>query len=361
LIELIQPPLGSVRKINKKSERKQNLALVIDTLRRHGALTQAQLKNHCHLQASTVSYLVRDLKARSLVEVSGLEQQDGRVGKPGSIIQLNNGRAQFLGVYVDDDMLHAYRIGLDGATLECDEVQFGDASVEQSVIGAIGARLAGNPQIMGIGVTIKAIVYNDGRIKSGTRHRQGRADESWDFSGLSDTLRDAIPGIPVLVENDANSAAELYHYENRLKNGSVVVYLLNKTPFGIGCGIMINGVIYRGARGAAGEYFEKDSKVRGISAVIHDEDDFVGRFIPAILPHIQQTAYLLDPQLIVLSGSYLENLRPESVAAVSAMTANVPAPVALATGEGQLNPAKGVALLATNHFINRFVEEVSRQ
>ncbi|MEG2455081.1 MAG: ROK family transcriptional regulator [Oscillospiraceae bacterium] len=347
--------------MNKKSERKQNLLQVIESMRRLGPMTQARLKECCGLQASTVSYLVNDLKQCNLIKDLGLAEQEGKVGKPGNLISLNNDCAAFLGVYVEDERLFSYLIGIDGTTVECDEHDFTDSAMEQTILEVIGNSLALHPQIRGVGITIKAIVYNDGTIKSGIRHRIGGEDSAWNFTNLSAALRGAFPAIPIIVENDANSAAEQYHYENKLENGNLVVYLLNHTPFGIGCGLMINGSIYRGHSGAAGEFFEKNTKIGEIARQSNSERDFIEKFLPQVMSHAMETAYLLDPECIVLTGSYFEHIEGESVAQIEQLFKGFPVPVVLACGEKRLNPAKGVALLSTNAYVADFVEEVIRR
>lgn len=352
---------GRATRMNKKSERKQNLVMIIEALRRVGAMTQARLKEYCGLQASTVSYLVNDLKSYELVKDLGQVQQDGKVGKPGNTICLNNDKALFLGIYVEDERLFDYLIGIDGSTLGCHSVDLGDGDMEEIILAVIRENLARYPQIKGVGLTIKAIVYNDGSIKSGARHHKGSEEQSWSFAGLPDALRAAFPEIPIIVENDANSVAELYCYERKPKTGNMVAYVLNHAPFGIGCGLMINGSIFRGASGAAGEFFGKNTNIGEIAKTIHNEADFIHKFMPLVLSHVMETAYFLDPECIVLTGSYFDEFGLESVRAVEALFAQVPMPVIVASGKDRLNPAKGVALLAINNYVTSFVEEVVKR
>jgi predicted NBD/HSP70 family sugar kinase len=66
-------------------------------------------------------------------------------------------------------------------------------------------------------------------------------------------LRDSFP-CPLLVENDANLATLAEH--RNLDGPSNVVGLL--VGEGMGCGLVLNGELYRGAHGAAGEFFGDD-------------------------------------------------------------------------------------------------------
>ncbi len=346
--------------MNKKTERKQNLALLIETLRRYGPMTQARLKEHCGVQASTIVYLVNDLKKSNLLVDLGQVEQNGKVGKPGNMLALNGNAMQVLGIYLEDELLLVHRIGLDSKTFTSQEVPFDGEHVLEAISSVIEEQLGQNPTLKAIGLAIKGTVFNDGSIRSGLRHSPG-GDEVWNFSGLPDALQQKFPHIPILVENDANCAAALYHYENCLRDGNLVAYLLNKAPFGIGLGLVMPGGVYKGANGAAGEYYDQDARIRQLAKGLQSEEDFVTQFIPAILPHIYQTSYLIDPDCIVLSGTYFENLSPKSLATLETNFQTFPVPVHIASGEHRLSPAKGAALLATNNFISSFVEEVTKR
>ena len=346
--------------MNKRTEKRQNLAQLLAVLRRYGPLTQARIKEYCGLQASTVSYLMNDLKRVGLTRVAGQELQEGKVGKPGNVMQLDNERASFLGLYVEDTWIDVYRIGIDGTTQETRHVEFDGASVKDAVIGAVETELSAYPQIQGAGIAIKGIVYNDGTIKSGWRRGRGDEKSFWNFTGLSAALGQAFPNIPVVVENDANCAAELYHYNVRREQKNLVLYLLNQIPFGIGCGLILNDAIYRGRSGAAGEIFEKDAKFLKCADDLQRGNATVEQFLPAILPHMNETAYLLEPECIVLAGSYLNKLSERELKSLEPLWDGMPVPVVVAGGEEHLNPAKGAALLVTDKFIETIIEEVMR-
>lgn len=73
---------------------------------------------------------------------------------------------------------------------------------------------------------------------------------AWDGAAVGDLLRDAL-GLPAVVDNDANAAAlgEARHGAGR--GLSPVVYFTLGT--GVGGGVVCDGRLFRGARGAAAE------------------------------------------------------------------------------------------------------------
>ncbi|UCG93884.1 MAG: ROK family protein [Candidatus Aerophobus sp.] len=72
----------------------------------------------------------------------------------------------------------------------------------------------------------------------------------WDDIPLRDILEDRLK-IPVYLDNDANLAALAEHLFGAGKGAKNMIYLTVSS--GIGAGVIINGKIYRGNRGTAGE------------------------------------------------------------------------------------------------------------
>jgi len=72
----------------------------------------------------------------------------------------------------------------------------------------------------------------------------------WDKVPLRDILQEEF-GKPVIVENDANAAAVAENLFGAGKGSLNMIYVTVST--GIGGGIIINGKLYNGARGTAGE------------------------------------------------------------------------------------------------------------
>ena len=66
--------------------RSGNLALLVRTLREHGALSRAQLAVRSGLSKATVSTLVSDLELRGLVHSAGVSA--GGQGRPGQLVDL---------------------------------------------------------------------------------------------------------------------------------------------------------------------------------------------------------------------------------------------------------------------------------
>jgi len=102
-------------------------------------------------------------------------------------------------------------------------------------------------RIVGIGLALGGII--DG--KKGIVYWPQRQDSSYVYISipLKKYLEEKFK-LPVLLENDANACVWAEHIRNfpKYKN---IIYMFS----GVGCGILIEGSLYRGRNGAAGELF----------------------------------------------------------------------------------------------------------
>ena len=98
--------------------------------------------------------------------------------------------------------------------------------------------------IAGIGIDAPGIVRSDGYMITG-----GAIDSFYEFP-LGETIAQRS-GLPTKVENDANAAAIAERWLGNARG--VSNYILLALGTGIGGGIVINGKVFRGAHGMAGE------------------------------------------------------------------------------------------------------------
>lgn len=160
-------------------------------------------------------------------------------------------------------------------------------------------------------------------------HKNDRVIDVLNIHGWKDVpLRSILEEkfqIPVAIENDANCfALGEYHFGKRQKISSLVGVTIGT---GLGTGIIINGKIYRGANGAAGEFGMMDyngkfieyfvsgqffkntygvdgesvfaAAQNGDSEALMKFEEFGKHFSEAL----KMILYSLDPELIVLGGS----------------------------------------------------------
>jgi glucokinase len=113
--------------------------------------------------------------------------------------------------------------------------------------------------IKGVGVGIAGLVNK----QDGSIHWPQKMDHYYTYASVDLPLKSLIErefNVPTLIENDATSACFGEYWlgiESGIRN---LIYMFS----GVGCGLLINGQIYRGAQGYAGEvsiynYKEQDT------------------------------------------------------------------------------------------------------
>jgi len=172
----------------------------------------------------------------------GIDPADvGAEARPGAWLGVDLGGTKVLGVTVSHDLriLESSRVPT--------EREEGPSAVVERVAGMCRSLLARSPRPSAVGVGFAGLVHPaSGRVRSSV------ILPGWNDFPLADTLSEALGGLPVLVENDATAAG----YGELLALGSPrgLNMVLLTLGTGIGGAIVIDGRLYRGSTGLAGEF-----------------------------------------------------------------------------------------------------------
>ncbi|MBC2876660.1 ROK family transcriptional regulator [Streptomyces mobaraensis] len=233
---------------SQSSLHRANLERVVRAVRRSGALTQAEIARTTGLSAATVSNIVRELKDNGTVEVTPTSS-GGRRARSVSL----SGDA---GIVVGVDFGHTHlRVAIGNLAhrvlAEEAEPLDTDASATQGLERAehlvktlIAATGIDPGKIIGVGLGVPGPIDESGVLGS-TAILPG-----WAGTNPRDELATRLD-VPVHVDNDANLGAlgELVWGAGR--GAADLAYI--KVASGVGAGLVINGQIYRGPGGTAGE------------------------------------------------------------------------------------------------------------
>ncbi len=247
--------MASARAGSLESLRRLNRLRVIHVLRDQGLISRAEIARQTGLSRSTVSSLVSDLQADGLVveraELGAAHGTQG--GRPPILLSFDSSAGAAVGidfghshlrVAVSDlssrilaeravplDTDHAAEEGLDAAADLVVELLAEAGIDENQVIGA-GMGLPG------------PIRQEDGVVGSGA------ILPGWVGVPAVAAMRSRLD-MPILVDNDANLGALAEAAFGAARDASDMVYL--KVASGIGAGLILNGRLYRGSTGLAGE------------------------------------------------------------------------------------------------------------
>jgi predicted NBD/HSP70 family sugar kinase len=236
--------------VRHDSMRAGNLAVVLGELDRRGPLTRAALAETTGLTKTTVSKLVGDLIDAGMAVESGTVH-DGERGRPGVAVRLSGHRVAALGLEINVDYLAACVVDLSRSvrllrTQAVDNRAASPSDVIMRLRELATSMLAGAAEL-GLSVA-GAIVALPGPVdrSTGTVHRAPNL--GWRDVAVAGML--ALP-LPLLVDNEANLAAlgELWFGSG----ASLGDFLHVSGEIGIGAGLVVDGALFRGAHGFAGE------------------------------------------------------------------------------------------------------------
>jgi predicted NBD/HSP70 family sugar kinase len=235
--------------------RRLNRLRVIHALRDQGLISRAEIARRTGLSRSTVSSLVADLQADGLVVERGEpgEAHGTQGGRPPILLSFDSSAGAAVGidfghshlrVAVSDlssrilaeravplDTDHAAEEGLDAAADLIVEL-LGEAGIDES-------------QVIGAGMGLPGPILQEDGIVGSSAILPG-----WVGVPAVAEMRRRLE-VPILVDNDANLGALAEAAFGAGQGATDLIYL--KVASGIGAGLLLNGRLYRGTGGLAGE------------------------------------------------------------------------------------------------------------
>jgi predicted NBD/HSP70 family sugar kinase len=218
---------------------------VLGLLGTRGPSSRTELARVLGVSPATLTHVTKDLIARGLLEELDLVPSQG--GRPARLLGLVESAAAVVGVKVTADHVVVVEASLDGAVRRSNSHPFRPRAehglddlvrIVRSAVEGSEARLLG----VGVGVPGSVDSLASGVVDAPTI--------GWSAVPVGPALRRALD-VPVLVDNDVNTlaAAERLYGVGRELSSYVVVTIGR----GIGCGLVVDGSVYRGAGGGAGE------------------------------------------------------------------------------------------------------------
>ena len=215
----------------------------------NGPCTRAALAKHLAAAAPTVSNLVRDMiSAGLLIEGGHLKSAGGR--RP-ALLQINPEYAQAVGVEVSSRGVCGVIANLAGRVRsERAALSQGGRSkdeVLEDLCQTIGELLERSPDCCpwGIGVGISGLVGKSGRVSREFPHAEG-----WKDVPVAELIEERFGVTPFMV-NDVHAAALGERRFGGWLDAADAIYL--QLGRGIAAGLIVDGKVYRGASGNAGE------------------------------------------------------------------------------------------------------------
>ncbi|MCB0102218.1 MAG: ROK family transcriptional regulator [Anaerolineales bacterium] len=230
--------------------RETNLSLVLRLIHNQSPLSRAQIAVITGLNKSTVSSLVDELIAIGLVHETGINL--GGTGRPATLLEINSQIGSIIGVELGVDFISVAITDLLGKILwrkreETDPSDGQKKTIDKTLLIVKEAAAAGkkkNSKILGLGITTPGTVDT----KKGTLIFAPNLH--WHNVPLVSIFSESTK-LKVFVENDANAAAVAEHLFGTARQSQNFIFVF--AGVGIGGGLFLNGNLYRGTHGFAGE------------------------------------------------------------------------------------------------------------
>jgi predicted NBD/HSP70 family sugar kinase len=235
--------------------RERNLAVVLGEIARRQPVSRARLADATGFTKTTVSSLVAALGDAGLVREDG-PVRDGERGRPATAVSVNGERVAGLGLEINVDYLAACVLDLGRRIRHRHIVAAANrGSAPERVVAAL-TRLAETAIAAAAdqGLSVAgAVVALPGALDLDGGRLRTAPNLGWTDVAAGELLNAGLPPLPLPADydNEANLAAlgELW-FGDGPELGS---YVHVSGEIGVGAGIVVDGRVFRGAHGFAGE------------------------------------------------------------------------------------------------------------
>ncbi len=231
-------------------KERKNLA-ILEVIRKNGPISRTDISKITELNIVTVSNYINHYIKKGLVIEGELDESTGGRkpvlvelnAKSGYIVGVGLNMMSIVGVLVDLEINVVAEIKRERPPENSEAVIERMVDIAQEIIQKAEID---KEKIVGVGVGVPGIIDERGRTIRWPQSL-GEKDLSVCLS-IKDTFEKRL-NIPTFVENDANAAVLGEKWLGLDRDVRHMLYMFS----GVGCGVLINGEIYRGATGAAGE------------------------------------------------------------------------------------------------------------
>lgn len=236
---------------DQESVRKVNSSLVLNALRLHAPISRAELASITNLNRSTVTNIVNDLIDDGLV--LELETMESKIGRPGIALTLRPEGGAVIGVEIGvgfisiiltdfiANILWREYVEIPPTLPKIEIISKAEDLIDQAIKFANERRL----RLLGIGMGVPGMVD----VQKGVL--LFAPNLGWGDVPLRLIYSQRFH-LPLFLDNEANLGALGEYYFGVGRNVENFIYL--SSGVGLGGGVIINGQLFKGGRGFAGEF-----------------------------------------------------------------------------------------------------------
>lgn len=231
--------------------------MILDVVRDNGSITRAHLGSIIKLSKTAIKEICDDLIRDQLLEEFQLDSENRTPGRPALSLRVTRSPGDLLGIDIGADKVLARSATLAGATLITKEIRTHREKPDRNYLLSLVARAisALREESDASGQPFHTVVVSTPGVVDPATQRVNLAPQIRDWEGIDlrtevaeligiDPARvfvESQTGLSVLAESVAGAAKGLRH----------VLYV--QIGIGIGSGLIVDGRLYAGSAGAAGE------------------------------------------------------------------------------------------------------------
>ena len=234
---------------NRDLIRSINRSIILNVVKTRGEVSRAAIAHQTGLSPATVTAITGSLIKEGLVFEKTTGDSTG--GRPPIMLALNPRGGFVIGIKLMENQAVGALTDLNATILAKDSISLSDVAVDTTVdtLAALINRLVHSSgirkkQLMGVGIGLAGVVD----------YASGIVHQNPFFGWQNVPLRNLVQArmkVPVFIDNDVNT---LTVSEKWLSAGKPVDnFLVITLGRGIGMGLVLDGKIYRGKSGGAGE------------------------------------------------------------------------------------------------------------
>ncbi|GAB2567250.1 ROK family transcriptional regulator [Gracilibacillus alcaliphilus] len=225
-----------------------NESVILEMIRDHGPISRSQIAKELGISPTTVTSAVNLLMAKDLVTEDGIGISSG--GRKPVLLRFNPTAHSIIGVAVTNTKIAIAELDLNGNVKQREDHDTHNArgnDIVELLLEKLERFVQKHPNLLhcqGISVVLPGIVdAQHGVVSYNSKLNL--------FNVPLVKLIEKKLGIPTYIDNDANSyVLSHYYFGSSAKYKNLIYITIGE---GIGSGIMINGQIFRGSNGSAGE------------------------------------------------------------------------------------------------------------
>jgi predicted NBD/HSP70 family sugar kinase len=259
-------------KADQLTVRRLNMSAILKLLRERGTLARADLAKELGMTRNTASNIVTDLLQAGLVVETEFRREGA--GRPGLLLELAHDGGFAIGAEIDINRIIVIVVDFKGKML-WEELAHIRPEQRQETTIAIAEQLVRNAlewgkaeglKPLGIGLGLAGLVDSE----HGTLTYAPTL--GWRNIGLQSIWEEAF-GIPVHLDNEANTSALGYHsYADRSKARNLAYLSIG---VGMAAGLILDGHLFHGSGGYAGQAGHMKIRTDGESCTCGDHGCWV--------------------------------------------------------------------------------------